>query len=51
MNTQGPSFYIGLSSVLQVTRTIMKAWMTLNFGQIRLLTTELVVIGRLKINL
>ena len=48
MNTLAPSFLIGLSSFLQVTRTIIKAWMSLNFGQIRQLTTELAALERLK---
>ena len=33
MNTLGPSFLIGSSSFLQVTRTCMKAWMSSNFGK------------------
>ena len=36
-----PSFFDGLSSFLQVTRTIIEAWTSLNFGKIPLLTTEL----------
>ena len=31
MNTLAPSFLIGSSSFLQVTRTCMKAWVSLNF--------------------
>ena len=31
MNTLAPSFLIGSSSFLQVTRTCMKAWMSSNF--------------------
>ena len=31
MNTLAPSFLIGSSSFLQVSRTCMKAWMSLNF--------------------
>ena len=34
VNTLAPSFLIRSSSFLQVTRTCMKAWMSLNFGQI-----------------
>ena len=33
MNTLAPSFLIGTSSFLQVTRTCMKAWMSLNFDK------------------
>ena len=33
MNTLAPSFLIGSSSFLQVSRTAMKAWMSSNFGQ------------------
>ena len=33
MNTLAPSFLIGFSSFLQVTRTCMKAWMSSNFGK------------------
>ena len=33
MNTLWPSFLIGSSSFLQVTRTCMKAWMSSNFGK------------------
>ena len=33
MNTLVPSFLIGSSSFLQVTRTCMKAWMSSNFGK------------------
>ena len=32
-NTLAPSFLIGSSSFLQVTRTCMKAWMSTNFGK------------------
>ena len=38
MNTLAPSFLIGSSSFLQVSRTCMKAWMSSNFG---LFVTEL----------
>ena len=44
----GPSFLIGSSSFLQVTRIVIKAWMSMNFGQIRQLTLELAAIERLK---
>ena len=44
MNTPVPSFFIGSSSFLQVTRT----WMSLNFGQIPQLTAELAALVDLK---
>ena len=43
-----PSFFIGSSSFLQVTRTGMKAWMSSNVGQNRPLTTELFTLELLK---
>ena len=33
MNTLAPSFLIGSSSFLQVSRACMKAWMSSNFGK------------------
>ena len=33
MTTLAPSFLIGSSSFLHVTKTIIKAWMSLNFKQ------------------
>ena len=39
---------IGSSSFLQETRTCIKAWMSLNFNQIRTLTMELPVLEHLK---
>ena len=33
MNTLAPSFLIGSSSFLQISRTCMKAWMSSNFGK------------------
>ena len=33
MNTLAPSFLIGSSSFLQVSRICMKAWMSSNFGK------------------
>ena len=33
MNDLAPSFLIGSSSFLQVSRTCMKAWMSSNFGK------------------
>ena len=41
------SFLIGSSSFLQVMRTTIKAWMSLNFGRIPLLTSELAALERL----
>ena len=49
MATLVPSFLDG-SSLLQVKRIIIKAWMSLNFGKIPSKTTELAVLERLKIN-
>ena len=48
MSTLAPSFLIGSSSFLQVTRTTIKAWMSLNLGRIPPLTSELVALERLK---
>ena len=39
-----------VTSLLQITRTTIKACISLNLGQIPLPTTELAVIERLKIN-
>ena len=41
-------FLIGSFSYLQVMRTYIKAYMSLNFGQIPPLTTELAALERLK---
>ena len=43
-----PSFLDGSSTFLQVPRTTIKAWMSLNFCQIQSTTTELAALGRLK---
>ena len=43
-----PLFLIGSSSFLQVTRTTIKAWMSLYFGGISPLTAELAALERLK---
>ena len=43
-------FLIGSFSYLHVTRTYIKAWMSLDFGQIPHLTTELAALERLKID-
>ena len=48
MTTLVPSFLDGSSSLLQITRTIIKAWMGLNFGKIPLLTSELAALERQK---
>ena len=40
MTTLVPSFLNESSSFLQVTRTTIKAWMTLNFCKIQQLTTD-----------
>ena len=46
--TIAPSFLIG-SSFLQVTRTIIKAWMSLNFGRISPRTAVLAALERPKL--
>ena len=48
MSILAPSFLIGSSSFLQVTRTTINAWMSLNFGGIPLLTAELAALEHLK---
>ena len=48
MTTLVPSFLDGSSPLLQVTRTTIKAWMSLNFIKIRSQTTELAALERLK---
>ena len=48
VNTPAPSFFIGFSSFLQVTRTCIKAWMSLNFGTILPQTTGLAALEHLK---
>ena len=48
VNTLVPSFLNRSSLFLQVTRTCMKAWMSLNFGQIPPPTLELSALARLK---
>ena len=44
MTTLVPSFLDGSSSFLQITRPIIKAPMSLNFGKIPSLTSELAAI-------
>ena len=48
VTTLVPSFLDGYSSFLQVTRTVIKSWMSLNFGKIPFLTSELAALERLK---
>ena len=48
MTTLVPSFFDGSFSFLQVTRITIKAWMSLNFGQIPLPTMELAALEHLK---
>ena len=48
MTTLVPSFSKGFSSLLQVTRSAIKAWMGLNFRNIPLLTLELAPLERVK---
>ena len=48
MTTLVPSFLNGSSSFLQVTRPIIKAWTSLNFGKIPSLISELAALERLK---
>ena len=48
MTTQVQSFLDGSSSFLQVTKPIKKAWMSLNFGKIPSLTSEIAALERLK---
>ena len=48
MTTQVPSFLDVSSLFMQVTRPTVKAWMSLNFGNIPSLTWELSVLERLK---
>ena len=48
MTTLTPSFLIGSSLFLQVTRTIIKSWIGLNLGSIRRRTYELAALERLE---
>ena len=48
MTTLVPSYLDGSSSFLQVKRTIIKDWTSLNFGKISSLTVELAAIEHLK---
>ena len=48
VNTLPPSFLIGSSSFLQVTRTTIKSWKSLKFDQIRPWAAELAALERLE---
>ena len=48
MTTLVPSFSNGSSSILQVTRSAIKAWMGLNFNIIPSLTWELAALEHVK---
>ena len=48
VNTLAPSFLIGSSSFLQVTRTTIKYWTSSKFDQIQPWTAELAALERLK---
>ena len=48
MTTLVPYFFDGSSSSLQITRPTIKARMSLNFGKITSLTSELAALERVK---
>ena len=48
MTTLVPSFSNGSSSFLQVTRSAIEAWMSLNFGKIPSLPSELAALEHVK---
>ena len=48
VTTLAPSFLIGSSSFLQVSRTTIKSWMGSKFGQIRPWTVELAALEHLE---
>ena len=48
MTTLVPSFFDGSSSFLQITRPTIKAWISLNFGKIPSMTSELAALERQK---
>ena len=48
MTTLVHSFLNGFSSFLQIARPTVKAWMSLNFGKIPPLTSELAALEHLK---
>ena len=47
-STLAPSFLIGSSSFMKVTRTTIKAWISPNFDRISQLTSELAALEHLK---
>ena len=51
VSTLSPSFLIGSSSFLQVTRTTIKSQMSLKFGRIQPWTAELAALDQFKKNL
>ena len=48
VSTIAPSFLVGSYSFLQVTRTVVKAWMSLKFSKIEHGAMELAVLEHLK---
>ena len=48
VNTLAPSFFIGSSSFLQLTRTTIKSWTSSKFDQIRSWTAELAALESLE---
>ena len=48
LTTLVPSFFDGSSSFLQIRRPTIKDWMSLNFGKIPSMTSELVALERQK---
>ena len=48
MNTLAPTFLIGFSSFLQVTRTVIRSRMISKFGEVEPWTAELAALERLK---
>ena len=48
MTTLTPSYLIGSSLFLQVTRTTIKSWIGSKLGSIRLMTYELAALERLE---
>ena len=48
VSTVAPSFLIGSSSFLEVTRTTIKTWMSSNLGRIPPPTSDLVALECLK---